>query len=83
MKKVGTDQHLTHISTMAKLGDWIDPKPQGIYVKPADAWIDPSVPSPCALVTHGHADHGELVGSRRPAARREPVGEGLGEIDAH
>ncbi|MDB5679875.1 ligase-associated DNA damage response exonuclease [Sphingomonas bacterium] len=42
---------------MAKLGDWIDPKPHGIYVKPADAWIDPSVPSPRALVTHGHADH--------------------------
>jgi len=42
---------------MAKLGDWIDPQPQGIYVKPADAWIDPSVPSPRALITHGHADH--------------------------
>ena len=42
---------------MAKLGDWIAPHPHGIYVKPADAWIDPSVPSPRALVTHGHADH--------------------------
>ncbi len=47
----------SHISRMTKLGDWIDPKPQGIYIKPADAWIDPSVPSPRALVTHGHADH--------------------------
>ena len=27
---------------MAKLGDWIDPQPGGIYVKPAKAWIDPS-----------------------------------------
>ncbi len=42
---------------MAKLGDWIAPHPHGIYVKPADAWIDPSVPSAKALVTHGHADH--------------------------
>ncbi|MGN6270668.1 MAG: ligase-associated DNA damage response exonuclease [Sphingomonas sp.] len=42
---------------MASLGDWLDPQPQGIYVRPADAWIDPSIPSPRALVTHGHADH--------------------------
>ncbi len=42
---------------MTKLGDWIDPQPQGIYVTPADVWIDPSVPVPRALVTHGHADH--------------------------
>ena len=26
-------------------------------MRPADAWIDPSIPSPRALVTHGHADH--------------------------
>lgn len=42
---------------MAKLGDWIQPHPHGIYVAPADAWIDPSEPSERALVTHGHADH--------------------------
>ena len=42
---------------MSKLGDWLDPQPHGIYVRPADAWIDPSIPSPRALVTHGHADH--------------------------
>ena len=42
---------------MAKLGDWIEPHPHGIYVKPADIWVDPSRPSPKALVTHGHADH--------------------------
>ena len=39
------------------LGDWIEPHPHGIYVRPADAWIDPSTPCPRALVTHGHADH--------------------------
>jgi len=36
---------------------WIEPQPQGIYVKPADAWIDPSFPAERALITHGHADH--------------------------
>ena len=42
---------------MTKLGDWIEPHPHGIYVKPADVWIDPSTPQARALVTHGHADH--------------------------
>lgn len=42
---------------MAKLGDWIEPHPHGIYVRPADAWVDSSEPVPRALVTHGHADH--------------------------
>jgi putative mRNA 3-end processing factor len=36
---------------------WIEPHPHGIYVKPADIWIDPSIPVERALVTHGHADH--------------------------
>jgi putative mRNA 3-end processing factor len=42
---------------MTTLGDWLEPHPHGLYVRPADAWIDPAVPSPRALVTHGHADH--------------------------
>ena len=42
---------------MGRLGSWIEPFPEGIYVRPADAWIDPSEPKPRALVTHGHADH--------------------------
>src|SRR5688500_12892051 len=42
---------------MARLGSWIESHPEGIYVRPADAWIDPSQPKPRALVTHGHADH--------------------------
>ena len=43
--------------TMAKAKHWIEPHPQGIYVRPADIWIDPSVPKENAVVTHGHADH--------------------------
>ena len=36
---------------------WIKPHPGGIYVAPADLWIDPSTPRPHAVITHGHADH--------------------------
>ncbi|MEO6433243.1 MAG: DNA ligase-associated DEXH box helicase, partial [Sphingomicrobium sp.] len=36
---------------MARLGSWIEPHKEGIYVKPADAWVDPSLPKPRALVT--------------------------------
>ena len=36
---------------------WIEPHPSGIYVTPADLWIDPSRPVERAAVTHGHADH--------------------------
>lgn len=42
---------------MARLGQWIEPHPQGIYIPAAGAWIDPSQPQERALVTHGHADH--------------------------
>jgi len=42
---------------MQRLGSWLEPHREGIYVKPADAWIDPSSPKARALVTHGHADH--------------------------
>ena len=42
---------------MPRLGSWIEPFPEGIFVKPANAWVDPSQPKDRALVTHGHADH--------------------------
>src|SRR3954454_4982821 len=42
---------------MARLGSWIESHPEGIYVRPADAWIDPSQPKTRAMVTHGHSDH--------------------------
>jgi len=42
---------------MGRLGSWIEPFPEGIYVRPADAWVDPSEPKARALVTHGHGDH--------------------------
>lgn len=42
---------------MAKGKSWLEPRPHGLYVKPADLWIDPSRPVERAAVTHGHADH--------------------------
>ena len=42
---------------MAKPKPWLEPHPHGLYVKPADLWIDPSRPVERAAVTHGHADH--------------------------
>ena len=45
-----------HIHAMPA-GSWLQPHPEGIYVAPADMWIDPSTPKSAALVTHGHADH--------------------------
>jgi putative mRNA 3-end processing factor len=42
---------------MPRLGSWLEVFPEGIYVAPADAWIDPSQPKARALITHGHADH--------------------------
>ncbi len=45
------------MGNMPRLGHWIEPHPHGIYVPPADAWVDPSRPVERALVTHGHADH--------------------------
>ena len=42
---------------MPRLGSWIEPFPEGIYVRPADAWVDPSCPKERALITHGHSDH--------------------------
>jgi putative mRNA 3-end processing factor len=42
---------------MSSAPHWIEPHPHGIFVRPANAWIDPSRPVGRALVTHGHADH--------------------------
>jgi len=75
---------------MARLASWIDPRPEGIYLPGADAWIDPSQPKPRALVTHGHADHARgghgavlatpgtlaIMTARYGAQNGQPVGYG-------
>ncbi|WP_439533307.1 ligase-associated DNA damage response exonuclease [Polymorphobacter sp.] len=52
--------------------DWIEPHPHGIYVPPADLWVDPSRPVDRALVTHGHADHARS-GHGKVLATRETL----------
>ena len=42
---------------MAAAPHWIEPYPDGIYVRPADLWVDPSGARERAIITHGHADH--------------------------
>lgn len=37
--------------------DWIEVRPQGVYCKAGDFYIDPMQPVNRAVVTHGHADH--------------------------
>ncbi len=53
--------------------DWLQPHPEGIYVAPADVWIDPSRPKAAALITHGHADHAR-AGHGKVLATRETLG---------
>ncbi len=36
---------------------WIEIRPEGIYCKPGDFYIDPTRPVAQAVITHGHADH--------------------------
>lgn len=45
------------LSNMSAPFSWLKPEPWGLYIAPADAWIDPSRAVDRALVTHGHADH--------------------------
>ena len=64
----GTVRHSSHyMAAMARLGTWIEPFPEGIYVKPADAWVDPSQPKAAGA---GHPR------PRRPCARRPWRGVG-------
>lgn len=42
---------------MARRFDWLEQRPEGLYCRPADIFIDPGRAVPRAVVTHGHADH--------------------------
>jgi len=37
--------------------EWIEIRPEGVYCRPGDFYIDPSLPVGRAVVTHGHGDH--------------------------
>ena len=66
---------------MARLGSWIESYPEGIYVRPADAWIDPSQPKPRAMITHGHSDHAR-GGHGAVLATAETLGDHGGALRA-
>ena len=36
---------------------WLRAEPAGIFIAPANVWVDPSRPVETALITHGHSDH--------------------------
>ncbi|MBK5912414.1 DNA ligase-associated DEXH box helicase [Rhodothalassium salexigens] len=36
---------------------WLQARDDGLYVAPADLWIDPVQPKARAVITHGHGDH--------------------------
>ncbi len=37
--------------------DWMEVRPEGLYCKVGEFFIDPVRPVPAAVVTHGHSDH--------------------------
>lgn len=36
---------------------WIETRPEGLYVRPGDFYVDPIRPVGRAVITHGHSDH--------------------------
>jgi len=43
--------------TDSQLAPWLQVRPEGLYIEPADLFIDPVRPVARAVVSHGHADH--------------------------
>lgn len=36
---------------------WLEPRPEGLFVRPGGFFLDPVRPVPLAVVSHGHTDH--------------------------
>ena len=58
---------------MASLPSLLESRPEGLYAPAFEAWIDPTVPVPRALLSHAHADHaidghGEILATPETAA---------------
>jgi putative mRNA 3-end processing factor len=45
------------MTTSASPHSWLKPTAQGLYCEAGDFFIDPVVPVPRAVITHGHGDH--------------------------
>ncbi|MCX8101074.1 MAG: ligase-associated DNA damage response exonuclease [Geminicoccaceae bacterium] len=37
--------------------DWLERRPEGLFVRPGGFFVDPVRPVPLAVVSHGHSDH--------------------------
>lgn len=37
--------------------EWMEIRPEGLYCKAGDFFVDPIRPVPAAIITHGHSDH--------------------------
>src|SRR5499427_4678103 len=63
---------------------WIKTTPTGLYCEPGDFYVDPLVPVPRAVITHGHGDHARpgneavLATPETIAIMRERYGETAG-----
>lgn len=67
-----------------KPADWLELRPEGLFVKPGGFFVDPLRPVARAVVTHGHADHArpgheEVIATPETLAiMRQRLGEGAG-----
>lgn len=53
--------------------DWLERRPEGLFVRPGGFFLDPVRPVPCAVVSHGHSDHarpghGEVIATPETSA---------------
>ncbi len=61
---------------------WLRVRPEGLWCEPGDFFIDPRLPVPRAIVTHGHSDHARpgmgavLATEETLAIMRARMGEG-------
>src|SRR5579864_493466 len=51
---------------------WLRPMAEGLYCEPGDFFIDPVLPVPRAVITHGHGDHAR-PGNGQVLATRETI----------
>lgn len=64
---------------------WIEIRPEGLYVKPGDFFIDPLRPVNRAVISHGHSDHARpnhhhvLATVETLAIMKARLGEGAGQ----
>jgi len=50
------------------MSEWIEWRPDGIYLPPLELWLDPQSAKPAAWISHAHSDHarglhGEVLGT--------------------